>query len=277
MSARWMVAVLGAWLGAWAAGAAAEGGRRVDVTVWGEAVVGPHMTDRQAKRAALDDARARAVEQATGVRVVSGGEYAAALERAHFLLTLAHGFVVEEGEPYWELDRYVKTPGEAPVLRHRVRLRAVVAVPARAQTPDFAVEVKLNRSVFEAGECATLELTATREAWVYVVNPTADDRARLLLPNLWQPAHRVEPGKPLAFPAHGCGVELEMQPLPGDPESAEAFLVLAFPEATGLERRVSPETDLPMTDFYRRLADFPLSQAAMTLVPYAVKAKAKAR
>lgn len=242
--------------------------------VWGAAVMSAGMTDAQARRGALNDARAKAVEEAAGVRVDAGSLYSSGLERAHFLQTLSHGYIVEEEVLEWALDSYQKEPTDAPIPRYRVRLRAHVAVPPPPQNPGFAVAARLNRTAFEAGEAATLELSASRDAWLYVVNITADDTATLLLPNRWQPQHRYTTnGKPLVFPAPECGVCLDMQPLPDDLETAEVFLVLAFAERPALEEALTAGQPYPLAEFYRKLTAFPLHQAALHVVPYTVRAK----
>jgi len=242
--------------------------------VWGSAVMSAGMTDAQAKRGALNDARAKAVEEAAGVRVDASSLYSSGLERAHFLQTLSHGYIVEEEVLAWVLDSYQKAPTDAPIPRYRVRLRARVAVPPPPENPGFAVTARLNRTAFAAGEAATLELTASRDAWLYVVNITADDTATLLLPNRWQPQHRyTAKGKPLVFPAPECGVCLDMQPLPDDPETAEAFLVLGFAEKPALEAALTAGRPYPLAEFYRKLTAFPLHQAALQVVPYTVRAK----
>ena len=249
--------------------------RRVEKTVWGEAVLGSHMTDQQAKRAAVNDARAKAIEEAAGVRVDTAWLGESSLERAHFLQALAHGYIVEEEVLEWasELRRDPNDAKAPPITVHRVRLRATVEVPPKSATPDFEVRAKLNRTTFEAGDSAVLDIDASRDAWVYVFNLMANDTASLLCPNRWQPGNRVARAEKLVFPAPGCGVNLEMQLLPGDPESAESFLVVAFPEDLGLERRLEPGAAYPLPELYRRLTAFPLEKAAMTLVPYVVKAK----
>lgn len=124
--------------------------------------------------------------------------------------------------------------------------------------PGFTVEAKLNRTAFEQGDEAALELSSRRPAWVYVFNLMANDKAALLLPNRWQPDNRLQGGgRTLRFPGKDCGVCLEMAPLPGDPESAEAFLVVAFPKETSLAERFDVGHAYELTEFYRRLTAFP--------------------
>lgn len=120
------------------------------------------------------------------------------------------------------------------------------------------MEAKLNRTAFEQGDEAALELSSRRPAWVYVFNLMANDKAALLLPNRWQPDNRLQGGgRTLRFPGKDCGVCLEMAPLPGDPESAEAFLVVAFPKETSLAERFDVGHAYELTEFYRRLTAFP--------------------
>jgi len=241
--------------------------------VCGEAVHGSSMTDRQAKQAALDDARALAVEQAAGVEVRSAGQYQSSLERVHFLLTLSKGYIVREEILERTVEPYQRRVQDAPVLKHRACIRAEVAVLPQASDPGFGVEATLNRTAFEEGDEAVLEISARRPSWVYVFNLRADDKASLLFPNRWQMENRVEAGKKLLFPAKDCGVRLEMRPLPGDPESAEAFLVVAFPEKKSIAERIVPEKQYALSEFYNHLTAFPLGTAAVKMVPYTVKAR----
>ncbi|RMG85612.1 MAG: DUF4384 domain-containing protein [Candidatus Dadabacteria bacterium] len=269
---RWLVRG-GLALGLLAALPAWAGGAAKTVRVWGDWVApAPGMTVEQTRRAALDSARAKAVEQA-GVRVDAAGLYQGALERLHFLQSLARGVIVGERQLRWENREVRSAEAEFPLTAYRVEIEAeVVALPEPAD-PGFVVEAELNRTAFEAGDEARITLRSRRPAWAYVFNLMADDRAALLFPNPYQRENRLAPGREVAFPKPGCGVCLEMQPLRGDPESAEAFLVVAFPEPVALAERFPPGEPVAITEFYRRLTAFPLESAAMRLLPYTVRAK----
>ncbi len=147
------------------------------------------------------------------------------------------------------------------------------------QTLDrtFSVESLLNRNTFEEGDAAELTVRTKRSAWVYIFNLMADDRVIWLFPNRYQQDHQVRPGTPLTFPAPGCGVCLQMAPLAGEPESAEAFLVIAFPERQPIGDQLESNQPYGLPEFYQRLVRFPLETAAMDLVPYVVRAKQQGR
>lgn len=256
-----------------AARAAAEPSART-VEVWGEAVVGAEMTERQTRRAAVDDARAKALEVACGIEVRSAGLYVTGLERAHYLQSLAAGYVVGEEVLEWRADLLQERPAAPPILRYRVRVRATVA-HLSGQAAAHLTRAELNRGSFQAGEHAELSLATDRTAWVYVFHLSEDDQATLLLPNPGQRTNRIEPGGSLRFPSRESGTALEVLNERGEEETREAFLVLAFGDRVPLEEHLRPGQAYPLSELYRRLLQCSAEGAHARILPYSVRSASR--
>ncbi len=244
------------------------------VTVKGEAMGGPHSTLAQVRRAALDDARTRAVEQVSGIAVTAANLLSMGIERAHFLQTLAHGYVVAEKVLSEQKDFVGEDrPGAASGIRYKVELEATVAVPPKDAQSVISLEAKLNRANFIEGDRAHIGVESHSNGYLYIFNLTGDDRAALLFPSPHQSDNRLTPGRIITVPPMDCGVCLEMATLPGEDETVEAFLVVALAEEA--QPGVLPTVGeyVALTELYSRLTRLPIHKGYVEPLPYVVSVK----
>jgi len=260
------------WFFFLAGSAAAEVPVRRVQNVCGEAVLAGAVSVNQAERAALAEARVLAVEQISGIQVDQAWLGSLGLQKAHFLQTMTSGRIVGETVLSKELKAYPQaTPEESPVTTFRVCLDAEVALIPPPEDPAFDVAAALNRSAFQSGECAELNVTSSRDAWVYVFNLTVDDAVIPLFPNRRQPDNRVLAKRALTVPAPGCGLRFPVEHFGEEEESAEAFLVIAFTRPVDLAAVFAFGQRYSLSEFYEKLFRFPLQAAAVSLQPYIVR------
>ena len=160
-----------------------------------------------------------------------------------FIRTLTQGYIVDETGLRWEQDLLQEAPEKPPLTVYRVHLKCCVASQGEQRDPYFTLSVRLNKNIFAAGEEAELKIKSSRKCYVSVLNLSADEHFKVLLPNAHQPVLCLSRGAEFVFPPEGLA--LVMEPLPGHRRDTEAFLVVAtkrpfdFRTVTGKSRDIT--------------------------------------
>lgn len=207
--------------------------------VAGEAivVVGDQDTPAQARAAAVDQARAAAVQDFLGVDVNSkfmdyqqeGLRHDSHLVES-LLQTTRNGRIIKEKL----VERGYRDMPDCPSCRYHVKLEACVLPLAADRDRDFRVEVRiLSRVKFIPGDEAKLAVTATRDCSVYlydVYDLAQDNKTALVVPNEAVPSKTLKAGETWEYPdedAKKRGVRLVAE-LPKNADvSAETIIVVA--------------------------------------------------
>jgi hypothetical protein len=207
--------------------------------VSGEATVsvGEQDTRHQARAAAIEQARAAAVQDFLGVDVRSRlmdfeQEGLRRRERLteSLLQTTRNGRVLKEQV----LSEGFRDAPDCPGCRYAVLLKdCVVPLPAESDK-DFRVELGLSRTRFVAGDPAQITVTVTRDCTVYlydVYDLGAVTKTALVVPNEAVPQKNLKAGQTWTYPdadAAKAGVSLAAQlPDAKDDVSAETIRVVA--------------------------------------------------
>ncbi|MDD3249761.1 MAG: DUF4384 domain-containing protein [Smithellaceae bacterium] len=235
------------------------------------AIVG--MSAEQCQLAALQRARAAAIEQAAGVSVTSATLVTNLAVAADFIKSYSRGFIVREKAAWLPIGQYQKDSSTVPIPEYRVRINADVYVPAR-KAKAAGLKAKINNAVFRAGEKARISVDVRKDANIAIFNIMADDRVALVFPNDYESGNLVFAGKNFVFPARDARVELEMQTLAGHRKDAEAFLVVAWDRERGIAvRKIFPSADpMPLDEFFRRLMEI-ADNCEEVILPYEVIAQ----
>jgi hypothetical protein len=213
------------------------------------AIVG--MSAEQCQLIALQRARAAAIEQAAGVRVISSTLVTNSALAMDIIKTFSHGYVVKEKAEWLPLGQYQKDSTTPPIPEYRVKLISDVKV-MKHQNSSLGLSAKMNRSLYRSGEKAFIEISVARDARYAIFNITADDQVAMLFPNQHDSDNRLKTGTTLRFPKPTSSVELEMQTLPGHSVDNEAILVVAFDEQVQkrLPKLFDPLKHYNFTDFF---------------------------
>ncbi len=223
--------------------------------------VGAQDTRHQTRAAAMEQARAAAVQDFLGVEVKSkfmdfqqeGLRKESRLTEG-ILQTTRNGRIVKEEV----LEEGYKDAPDCPGCLYRLRLKACAVPRDAAGDKDFFVELQVSNQRFLHGDEARLTVTATRDCWVYLYNIYdlgAKDQTALVVPNENVKEKRLKAGESWEYPdeaAKKLGVRLIAElPQEGDQVSAETIRVVASKAA--LSRTITSPADGGWLGVLRRL------------------------
>lgn len=209
----------------------------------GRVVVGDNDTRHQASAAARDEARKSAMQDLLGVEVKSRlldfqqeGFRSDAQLTESVLQTTRHGRILDErviAEGYQDV-------GDCKGCRYEASMQICVA---QAQTPEgkeFHVELKVNRTRLLAGDEAKLEITASRDCYLYLYNVWGDWQTAQIAPNDRVTEVKLKAGDTFFYPDDELrrgGLKLVAELPEGRRVSAETIRVIA--SRTPLPRSVN--------------------------------------
>lgn len=223
--------------------------------------VGPQDTRHQTRAAAMEQARAAAVQDFLGVEVKSkfmdfqqeGLRRESRLTEG-ILQTTRNGRIMKEQV----LEEGYKDAPDCPGCLYRLRLKACAVARDAAADKDFAVELQVSNQRFLHGDEAKLTVTATRDCWIYLYNIYdlgAKDQTALVVPNENVKEKRLKAGESWEYPdeeAKKLGVRLVAElPQEGDDVSAETIRVIASKAA--LSKTITSPADGGWLGVLRRL------------------------
>jgi len=223
--------------------------------------VGTQDTRHQTRAAAMEHARAAAIQDFLGVEVKSkfmdfqqeGLRRESRLTEG-ILQTTRNGRIVKEAV----LEEGYRDAPDCPGCLYRMRLKACVVPRDAAGDKDYFVELQVSNQRFLHGDEAKITVTATRDSWVYLYNIYdlgSKDQTALVVPNENVKEKRVKAGETWEYPdeeAKKLGVRLVAElPQEGDQVSAETIRVIASKAA--LSKTVTSPADGGWLGVLRRL------------------------
>ena len=224
-----------------------------------------------AKQAAKNLARARVVVQALGLAKPEIDDVRSDADGMRLLYwTLGHGIPANES---------FTGPSEDRDGGWKVDLSARVVKVGSEVRPKF--EAKLGQDQLRAMDPIRIELSATEAVHVAVFVWGADNHVVRLYPNRKAPNLSLSAGERLSLPRSGEG-KIVSAPLPGHTENHEAVIVIASGQPLEFAKLAplpgsSVEETMTVADsgsrFFDKLAKLDLSQAALTVLPYRIRAQ----
>lgn len=223
--------------------------------------VGPQDTRHQTRAAAMEQARAAAVQDFLGVEVKSrfmdfqqeGLRKESRLTEG-ILQTTRNGRIVKEQV----LEEGYRDAPDCPGCLYRLKLKACAVPRDAAGDKDFFVELQVSNQRFLHGDEAKITVTATRDCWIYLYNIYdlgVKDQTALVVPNENVKEKRLKAGESWEYPdeeAKKLGVRLVAElPQEGDVVSAETIRVIASKAA--LSKTVTSPADGGWLGVLRRL------------------------
>ncbi len=223
--------------------------------------VGAQDTRHQTRAAAMEQARAAAVQDFLGVEVKSkfmdfqqeGLRRESRLTEG-ILQTTRSGRILKEQV----LEEGYRDAPDCPGCLYRMKLKACAVPREAAADKDFFVELQVSNQRFLHGEEAKLKVTATRDCWIYLYNIYdlgSKDQTALVVPNENVTEKRLKAGESWEYPdeeAKKLGVRLIAElPQEGDAVSAETIRVIASKAA--LTPKVTSPADGGWLGVLRRL------------------------
>jgi hypothetical protein len=254
---------------------------------WSDEVTGEvfleDLTPQQARNLCLARAKARAVEQVAGVKVLSETLVKDFMLVADLVSAQSQAWVKEVKEERWESETVQKRTDEPPQVLYRVRLKALVEVD-RDRDQGFAVQLALNRSSYETGDEMQITVQSGQDAYLTIFNILEDDKVTVLLPNRFKMDRMAKKGEKVRFPdPESMGANLKLKPIrsPKSATTREAILVVAtkddidliegdFSEAAFLE---FPKQTGLFQNVLEKLMEIPPSKRAMAVQYYQLRVR----
>jgi hypothetical protein len=205
---------------------AEDKGAAIWVEAEGTAIMGESITLQAAQRASLEEARRAAIEKAVGTYVTSSTSVRNFQLAEDLVRVISRGKILEEHV----LERGVKLEGKGELASYRTRIKAKVQRVDGHHQGNFAVQSRLNHSVFENGDEAEIHITTSQDAYLYVFNVTEDDHVTILVPNRFLQDSFTKAGSEFTFPPDSLtkrGIKLNTWLMPGKQRSTEKIKVIA--------------------------------------------------
>lgn len=243
---------------------------------------GSDTTLAEAAARSREEARRRAIEEATGAfvsaqRLVYNAEIAEDVVRSS-----VRGIVIEE-EILEEGVRELGRAQGAAALFYATTLRAKVKPIPFDHRDDFTVEVALNRTVFQKGEEVRVTVVPSHDAYVYVFNVGQDDRVTLLFPNKYAQDNFVAARREIIFPTdvqRDLGIRLRAALPHGEPKAIEKVKVVAAAKqlpmsgnesGEGLDALHDGAERLLVTDLMRQMTSLEGTTWTETTISYEIR------
>jgi hypothetical protein len=196
--------------------------------VTGSALI-ENRTPEQAREEARLRARKAALEHYAGIEIqnntlmLKSDHSNADLMEAYSSISsqTSRGVIIEE-ETLSE-----ETIVEGSLMRSVVTLRVKAAKQTGQRNPAFHLNARLNRDVFSQGENLNMEIEASLDCYLTIINIGSDGNVYLLLPNQYMKMPFVKTGETFRFPPERSGIALKPMLLPGHSQDSELIKVIA--------------------------------------------------
>ena len=195
---------------------------------------GQHDTKHQAMAQAISEARAKAIEGFLGVKVQDrfiNFQQESTL-RGQVGLTESLLRVTQLGRILKEvvIGHGPRDAGDCAGCRYAAHIRACIVPLADHSDKGFKVDVTLSRTRFVDGDEGLIQVTTTRDAYLYIYSVDVDWNAAMLFPNDFVADNHVKAGQALIFPSEDLkkrGVRVKARLPAGATVSAEMIRVIA--------------------------------------------------
>ena len=254
-----------------------------------------HITPEEAKREALENARAEAIRYAAGVQVEEvvldqqSSRYDSAKDRetvresfATICEQTSAGKIVEEQPPSWKTYTITDPKSAIPITVYRAYIKAKVAKEKGDVDPDLRVRVELNRDVFRDGDEMTMRISASKDCYLTVLSLAANDTVYVLLPHEYRKDTFIAGGQTVEVPnaeERAIGIHYRVHPLEGQDAATEVIKVIAtkkrYEFGKGLERiggfPIVPTPRGALIELQRWLVRIPRDERAEMMAVYEIR------
>ena len=189
----------------------------------------------------LEDARRKAFDRAIGsalknasfevVGVSSGGKSETIGGEFYdnfiqFTRTRSKGHILDIDTLYDDSKR-IEILGGDPVLVYNVEIKAKIKIEKLTADPEFILQLELNQSTFKNGESMTMNLEASKDCYITVLNLYSNDSLLVIFPNQIMSNNTLSGGKSVSIPPRNAYWDLPVGLMPGKKVDSEAILTIA--------------------------------------------------
>ena len=254
-----------------------------------------HITREEAMKKALKDAREQAIMFAVGVKLqseildiqrayISGDTEAAHQSFTDISQHTSSGKIVEEKRPKWETYLMDNPAGGPRITVYRCILQAKVEKEKGWIDPDFQVSLTLNRLIFRDGDEVTMEISATKDCYLTVLDIAANDTVIVLLPHQYRADNFIKAGATTVLPneeERSIGIHYRAHLPKGAEQTTESIKVIATKKPYRLRLaweqvggfNFVPTSRAALSSLYRWLVRIPLNERAEAQAIYEIRKK----
>lgn len=218
---------------------------------------------------ARNRARLKVAEEVAGVTVSGSSMVKDSMMVSDLVSTLSRGRVTSCRNEKWHDDLIPAATGQGRLPHYQLEMECCVAVDKGETDPFFSLSVKSNKPVYIDGEEIELEIRAGKDAHLTLFHLGSDNKATLLLPNVYQKAVPLTKGQCFTFPCNGLAMKARNNP--GKKKDVEHFVAIATKEwldIEGLVKTGKGETD--PASLFNAIARIPASHRAVSITSYEV-------
>jgi hypothetical protein len=159
-----------------------------------------------------------------------------------------------------------------------ITLQAKVGKLKGENDPFFKLEAKLNRDNYQHGDKMTIEITSTKDCYIYVFNIWSDETVGMLLPNQYMDENFLGKGKTLQFPPKEGKISgFKVGLLENTTQATEMIIVLAIKaEKIGVNKDFNltmGNYKMAMTELMEFIMKFPREKIEQVSLSYVITSK----
>jgi hypothetical protein len=234
----------------------------------GEAIA-EGISPEEAMNLARNRARLKVAEEVAGVTVLGSSMVKDSTMVNDLISTLSRDSVSSCRNEKWHDDMVPAATGYGRLLRYRLDMECRVAVDKGQVDPFFSLSVKTVKPVYIDGDEIELEIRSGKDSHLALFHLGSDNKATLLLPNIYQKAIPLTKGQCFTFPCNGLA--MKARNTPGKKKDIEYFVAIATKERLDIEGMVKAEmggTD--SANIFNAIARIPASRRAVSITSYEV-------
>jgi len=232
-----------------------------------------NITPEQARQRAIQQARLNSIERQCGVNLQAETMVKDFVLSGDFVHSVSYGQVISEKlvKEWVEIDQ--PAIDQPPHLTYVVEIKIEVLCEFGQPDPSFRITLKANKSTFVTGEEMILNISATQDCYLTVINYSADDKIYFLVPSKIFIENKLTANVPQELPSalmRQQGVHFRMNTMPGQSQSSEVIQVIATKRKINFLDELENENGYAMlptvsiagTNLARWLSTIPVSERA---------------
>tara|TARA_Y100001968_G_C19247759_1_gene662774 strand:+ start:119 stop:958 length:840 start_codon:yes stop_codon:yes gene_type:complete len=230
------------------------------------------VTRSNAEDKAINDALSKIINYHSGVRINSATLSYSDDSIDHFnqfISSMSTGIVLDKEIIFSDLIKM--SNGE---YYYKVELKAKIGELKGKDDPKFILRANLNRDIYQDGDEMILDVSSSKDCYVYIFNILPDETVSTLVPSQYLNNNFLQRGKTLSFPPNN-DIKLKVT-VPEDKEyTSEMLIVLGIKKENkkkdevfnfNLDNHIST-----MNELMKFIMDFPKDQIKQVTQVYIIK------
>jgi len=222
-----------------------------------------NMNEKQAQHLALQQARARAVEKALGIEIISKSIVTNGNLILDFIKTYSKGIIINEKQTWLPLKQYQADISKPPIPEYHVRINAEVYCPQK-RIPPLGLNAKLNNYILHSAckKCENyMEIQVLSRAKILIFNIRSDDIVVKIYP--------CNNKDHILFPKKVLKLNYTAINLPGNQIDFEAMMICAVDLSYLNDTYFDCDEEYKFSNFFNKYSIFS-DYCEETILPYKI-------